>query len=178
MPGCAICTFTLPNGRLCNAVALRGHALCRHHSNARRPRPRRLWEDQLQNRLSRYRCELDAMDLPRLLDALVDKLDLIRTAIPAYPEAQLILTVANNRLLALLDSCFAEEAAGSPDPLSIFSREELERYADRQAASAVPVLAQRQANPPESSHIAMNPGNKISKINYINTTTASTLGIR
>ena len=132
MPGCAICTFTLPNTRRCNAIALRGHSLCRHHFN-RRPQ-----QDQLEVRLARYRREIDSMDLPRLLNALLDKLDLIRAVIPAYPEAQLILAVATNRLAVILSNYFDEPAEGSPDsdPLAVLGHEELEKFADAQARAA------------------------------------------
>ena len=128
--GCAICTFTMPSGRRCGSVALRGHALCRHHFNRRR-----LLQDHVDVKLSRYRRELDAMDLPRLLNALLDKLDLIRAVIPSYPEAQLVLAVASNRLAVLLNSYFEDVPANSPsaDPLALLGHEELEKFADSQA---------------------------------------------
>jgi hypothetical protein len=134
MPGCAICTFTLPNERRCNAIALRGHSLCRHHINSRR----RIRQDNLEVKLARYRRELDAMDLPRLLNALLEKLDLIRAVIPAYPEAQLILAVASLRLAVMLNNYFDDAAASSlnPDPSAILSPEELEKFADSQAQAA------------------------------------------
>ncbi|MBV8674128.1 MAG: hypothetical protein JOZ33_11885, partial [Acidobacteriaceae bacterium] len=118
--------------RRCNAIALRGHSLCRHHFN-RRPQ-----QDQLEVRLARYRRELDAMDLPRLLNALLDKLDLIRAVIPAYPEAQLILAVAANRLGIIMNNHFddAPETSCHPDPLSLLSPDELEKFADSQAQAA------------------------------------------
>ena len=131
MPGCAICTFTLPNGSRCAAVALRGHSLCRHHFNRRRP-----LQDQVEVKLARYRRELDAMDLPRLLNALLEKLDLIRAIIPAFPEAQLILGVASMRLADFLSNYFDGNPAssGDPDPSAIL--DELEKFADNQAQSA------------------------------------------
>ena len=132
MPGCAIYTFTLPNGHRCNAIALRGHSLCRHHFN------RRPLQDHMEIKLARYRRELDAMDLPRLLNALLDKLDLIRAVIPAYPEAQLVLAVATNRLAIILSNYFDQPAEGSTDsdPLAVLGHEELEKFADAQAQAA------------------------------------------
>jgi hypothetical protein len=100
MPGCAICTFTLPSGRRCNAIALRGRAFCHHHDRS----PRRIAQDALDAKLARYRRELDAMDLPRLLDTLLDKLDLISAILPAYPEARLLVGLASCRLATLRSS--------------------------------------------------------------------------
>jgi hypothetical protein len=77
--GCAICTFTLPAGRRCGAVALRGRAFCYHHDRS----PRRIAQDTLDIKLARYRRELESMDLPRLLEALLEKLDLSRPSFPA-----------------------------------------------------------------------------------------------
>lgn len=137
--GCAICSFTLPAGRRCGAVALRGHALCRHHFNRRR-----LLQDHLDVKLARYRRELDAMDLPRLLNALLDKLDLIRAVISSYPEAQLILALASNRLAVLLSNYF-DDASPETDPFAMFSQEELEKFADGQAQSAAWMQARGRA---------------------------------
>lgn len=131
MPGCAICTFTLPNGRRCNAIALRGHSLCRHHFSRRRP-----LQDHIEAKLARYRRELDAMDLPRLVNALLDKLDLIRAIIPAYPEAQLILGVASMRLADFLSNYIGDGASPSADPDPSAILDELEKFADNQARSA------------------------------------------
>jgi len=140
--GCAICTFTFPAGRRCGAVALRGHALCRHHFNRRR-----LLQDHLDVKLARYRRELDAMDLPRLLNALLDKLDLIRAVISSYPEAQLILALTSNRLAVLLDNYSDGASANSPeaDPLAMFSQEEIEKFADSQAQFAAWMQARGRA---------------------------------
>jgi hypothetical protein len=131
MPGCAICTFTLPSGRRCNAIALRGRAFCHHHDRSKR----RIAQDALDVRLARYRRELDVMDLPRLLNALLEKLDLIRAVIPSYPEVQLILNVASLRLAVILDNYFDNPAANSSDidELALLGPEELERFADSQA---------------------------------------------
>ncbi len=105
MPGCAICTFTMPSGRRCGAVALRGRAFCYHHDRS----PRRIAQDTLSVKLARYRRELDAMDLPRLLEALLEKLDLLRAAIASYPEAQLVVAVASHRLAIVLSNYFEDE---------------------------------------------------------------------
>ena len=78
---------TLPAGRRCGAVALCGRAFCYHHDRS----PRRIAQDTLNVKLARYRRELESMDLPRLLEALLEKLDLISTIIPGYPEATLIM---------------------------------------------------------------------------------------
>ena len=104
MPGCAICTFTMPSGRRCGAVALRGRAFCYHHDRS----PRRIAQDTLSVKLARYRRELDAMDLPRLLEALLEKLDLLRAAIASYPEAQLVVAVASHRLAIVLSNYFED----------------------------------------------------------------------
>jgi hypothetical protein len=114
--------------------ALRGRAFCRHHVASRA----RIIQDTLEVKLTRYRRELDSMDLPRLLNALLDKLDLLRAIIPAYPEAQLILAVASNRLAIVLSNYFQDDPADSPDadPLAILGREELERFADSQSQAA------------------------------------------
>ena len=130
--GCAICTFTFATGRRCKAVALRGHSVCRHHFK------RRPLQDRIDTRLSRYRRELDSMDLPRLLNALLDKLDLIHAIIPAYPEAQLALAVASNRLAVVLSNYFDDPAGNSADadPLSMLDDDELEKFADSQAQLA------------------------------------------
>jgi len=134
MPGCAICTFTMPSGRRCGAVALRGRAFCYHHDRS----PRRIAQDTLSVKLARYRRELDAMDLPRLLEALLEKLDLLRAAIASYPEAQLIVAVASHRLAVLLSNYFEDPSAQSPDhdPVTMLTDTELERFADNQAQSA------------------------------------------
>lgn len=139
--GCAICTFTFPTGRRCGAVALRGHGLCRHHFS------RRLLQDHMDVKLARYRRELDAMDMPRLLNALLEKLDLIRALIPAYPEAQLILAVTSNRLAVLVSNYFDDASANSPDadPLAMFSQDEIEKFADSQAQSAAWMQARGRA---------------------------------
>ena len=141
--GCAICTFTLPSGRRCGAIALRGRAFCHHHDRS----PRRIAQDTLNVRLSRYRRELDTMDLPRLLNALLEKLDLIRAIIPAYPEAQLILAVASNRLAVVLSNYFEDDLADSADidPLALLGQKELERFADSQAQKAAWVQARGRA---------------------------------
>ena len=78
------------------------------------------------------------MDLPRLLNALLEKLDLIRAVIPSYPEAQLVLAVASNRLAVLLNSYFEDVPVNSPsaDPLALLGHEELEKFADSQAQAA------------------------------------------
>jgi hypothetical protein len=109
--GCAICTFTLPSGRRCGAIALRGRAFCYHHDRSRR----RIAQGALDVKLARYRRELDAMDLPRLLNALLEKLDRIHAIVPAYPEVQLILAVATSRLAILLSNYFDDAAAASPE---------------------------------------------------------------
>jgi hypothetical protein len=143
MPGCAICTFTLSTGRRCGVPALRGRAFCRHHYRS----PRRIAEDNLKVKLTRYRRELEAMDLPRLLQALLEKLDLIHAIIPAYPEAQLILAVASYRLAELLSNYFeqAPHSSTDADPLAILSGEELERFADNQAQCAAWMQARGRA---------------------------------
>ena len=141
--GCAICTFTMPSGRRCAAVALRGRAFCHHHDRS----PRRIAQDTLDAKLARYRHELDAMDLPRLLNALLDKLDLIRAVVPAYPEAQTILAVASNRLAGLMSNYFDGAPAGSPepDPSGILTYEELEKFANAQARAAAWAHARQRA---------------------------------
>ena len=125
--GCAICTFTLPAGRRCGVPALRGRAFCRHHERS----PRRIVQDNLEAKMARYRRELEAMDLPRLLDALLEKLDLIQAIIPAYAETRLVLGVASCRLAVLMSNYFEDAPAPSaePDPTGIMSYEELEKFA-------------------------------------------------
>ena len=126
MPGCAICTFTLPSGRRCGVPALRGRAFCRHHDRS----PRRIVQDNLAAKMARYRRELEAMDLPRLFDALLEKLDLIQAIIPAYPEAQLILLVATSA-----SPCSCRTTLRMSRPIArapirrILSHEELEKFA-------------------------------------------------
>ena len=134
MPGCAICTFTMPSGRRCNGIALRGRNFCYHHDRSRR----RIAQDTLSVKLARYRRELDAMDLPRLLNTLLEKLDLLRAVIASYPEAQLIVAVASLRLSLLLSNYLDDAAAQSPshDPVTILTDAELERFADNQAQAA------------------------------------------
>ena len=141
MPGCAICTFTLPSGRRCNAIALRGRAFCYHHDRS----PRRIAQDTANAKLARYRRELDAMDLPRLLNALLEKLDLIRAVIPTFPETQLILLVASSRLTDLLNRYFdgSPTPSADPDPSAIL--DELEKFADTQAQSAAWMQARGRA---------------------------------
>jgi len=141
--GCALCTFTLPLGRSCAAVALRGCAFCRHHVAG----PRRILQDAVEAKLARYRRELDAMDLPRLLEALLEKLDLVRAAVASYPEAQLIVAVASHRLAVLLSNYFDDASAHSPDhdPVTILTDTELERFADNQAQPAAWVLPRGRA---------------------------------
>jgi hypothetical protein len=141
--GCAICTFTLPSGRRCGAIALRGRAFCHHHDRS----PRRIAQDTLNVKLSRYRRELDAMDLPRLLNALLEKLDLIRAIIPAYPEARLVLAVVSNRLAVVLSNYFENDPADSADadPLAALGLEELEKFADSQAQKEAWVQARGRA---------------------------------
>jgi len=128
MPGCAICTFTLPSGRRCGAVALRGRAFCYHHDRS----PRRIAQDTLDVKLARYRRELEGMDLPRLLEALLEKLDLIQAILPGYPEARLILGVASCRLAVLMSNYFEGPQAppAESDPYRILTQEELETFAD------------------------------------------------
>ena len=139
--GCAICTFTMPTGRRCGAVALRGRAFCHHHDRSRR----RIAQDALDVKLARYRRELDAMDLPRLLNTLLQKLDLIHAIIPAYPEAQLILGLASCRLAEFLSGYIDDGSAvpADPDPADIL--EELEKFADRRAQSAAWIQARGRA---------------------------------
>ena len=139
--GCAICTFTMPTGRRCGAVALRGRAFCHHHDRSRR----RIAQDALDVKLARYRRELDAMDLPRLLNALLEKLDLIHAIIPAYPEAQLILGLASCRLAELMSRYFDDGPAPSADPDPSAILEELEKFADSQARSAAWMQARGRA---------------------------------
>ena len=141
MPGCAICTFTMPNGRRCGAVALRGRAFCHHHDRS----PRRIAQDTLNVRLARYRRELDAMDLPRLLNALLEKLDLIHAIIPAYPEAQLILGLASCRLAELLSGYIDDGSAIPANPAPSDLLEELEKFADSRAQSAAWIQARGRA---------------------------------
>lgn len=151
MPGCAICTYTLPTGHRCAAVALRGRAFCRHHVASRR----RILQDTVEVKLARYRRELDAMDLPRLLEAVLEKLDLISTIIPGYPEATLIVGLATQRLATLLSNYFAEEPspeAPGHDPAILLTDEELEKFADNRAQevnaariAAQPPARQKQA---------------------------------
>jgi hypothetical protein len=126
--GCAICTFTLPTGRRCGAIALRGRAFCYHHDRS----PRRIAQDTLDIKLARYRRELESMDLPRLLEALLEKLDLLQAILPGYPEARLILGVASCRLAVLLSNYFSDAPAPPPesDPYRILTQEELEAFAD------------------------------------------------
>jgi hypothetical protein len=133
--GCATCTFTLPSGRRCAAVALHGRAFCRHHVAGRR----RILQDAVETRLARYRRELDAMDLPRLLEALLEKLGLISAIIPGYPEATLIVGHTAQRLATLLSNCFEEESspvALERDLAAILNYEELEKFADNRAQEA------------------------------------------
>jgi hypothetical protein len=141
--GCAICAFTLPSGHRCGAVALRGRAFCYHHDRS----PRRIAQDTLDVKLARYRRELDTMDLPRLLNALLEKLDRIHAIVPAYPEVQLIVTVASSRLAALLSDHFEDAPAASPkaDPPAILGHEELERFANSQARNAAWVQTRGRA---------------------------------
>ena len=141
--GCAICTFTLSSGRRCGAVALRGRSFCYHHDRSRR----RIAQDGLNVKLARYRRELDSMDLPRLLHALLEKLDLIRAVISSYPEAQLILAVASLRLALLLNNYSGNEAAHSPeaDPYALLAPEELEKFANSPAQSAPRMQARGRA---------------------------------
>jgi len=126
-PGCAICTFILPARRRCGVPALRGRAFCRHHERS----PRRIVQDNLEAKMARYRRELESMDLPRLLDALLEKLDLLRAIIPGYPETRLVLGVASCRLAVLMSNYFEDAPAPSvePDPTGILSYEELEKFA-------------------------------------------------
>src|SRR5271156_4192199 len=128
MPGCAICTFTLPTGRRCAAIALRGRAFCYHHDRS----PRRIAQDTLNVKLARYRRELGGMDLPRLLEALLEKLDLLHAVIPGYPEARLILGVASCRPAVLMSNYFegAQAPPAEPDPSRLLTYEELELFAD------------------------------------------------
>jgi hypothetical protein len=128
--GCAICNFTLPSGRRCASIALRGRAACRHHERS----PRRIVQDSLEAKMARYRRELDSMDMPRLLEALLEKLDLICAIIPPYPEARLILGVASCRLAALMSNYFdnapdaAHAAQFQSDPSAILTYDELEKF--------------------------------------------------
>lgn len=126
--GCAICTFTLPTGRRCASIALRGRSFCRHHV-ASRPR---IAQDSLEAKMARYRRELDSMDMPRLLEALLEKLDLLRAIVPGYAETRLILGVASCRLAALMSNYFESAPAASveSDPSAILTYEELERFTD------------------------------------------------
>ncbi len=143
--GCAICTFTLTTGRRCAAIALRGHAFCYHHDRS----PRRIAQDTLDVKLARYRRELQSTDLPRLLEALLEKLDLLPAVLPGYPEARLILGVASCRLAVLLSNYFAEAPAPSSesDPYRILTQEELEAFADSL------IRAQRQNGSAKHSEI-------------------------
>ena len=57
------------------------------------------------------------MDMPRLLEALLEKLDLLQSVITGYPEARLILGVASCRLAVLLSNYFADALAPPPEPI-------------------------------------------------------------
>ena len=124
--GCVICTFTLPSGRRCSGPALRGHSFCRHHVSCRR----RILQDNIDVRLARYRRELDAMDLPRLFHALLEKLDRISAIIPAYPEAWLIVALASDRVGRMLSQVFdgsLSPHSATPD-LALLTEEEMDKY--------------------------------------------------
>lgn len=168
MPGCAICTYTLPAGRRCGAVALRGRAFCYHHDRS----PRRILQDTLDVKLTRYRRELDTMDLPRLLEALLEKLDLISTIIPGYPEARLILGLASCRLAGILSNYIEDTPAPSaePDPRRIFTADELDLFAetliraktDPPRGDLTPIS---QSKPSDFNRLSANPKTKAQRIN-------------
>lgn len=95
-----LCTHLMPTGKLCRGIALRNQRYCRNHiRNYRLVELERQHDDAM----FRLRAQLDAMDIPQLLQTLQLKLDRITSIVRAYPEARLTLTTVINRLQALND---------------------------------------------------------------------------
>lgn len=91
----ALCTQLLPSGKLCRGIALRGQHYCRSHIRNYRLLER---ERQHEGAMFRLSAQLEAMDIPQLLQTLQLKLDHITSIVRAYPEARLALNIAIARL--------------------------------------------------------------------------------
>ncbi|MFZ0662827.1 MAG: hypothetical protein WAM66_09055 [Acidobacteriaceae bacterium] len=96
----------MPTGKLCRGVALRNERYCRNHIRNYRLAERERQHDDAMSRLS---AQLDAMDIPQLLQTLQLKLDRVTSIVRAYPEARLTLTIVINRLQALNDPAHNSE---------------------------------------------------------------------
>jgi hypothetical protein len=90
-----LCRLPLPSGQYCRQIALKGEYLCRHH---RRLLDKTEAEALHEEAMERLALKLAALSIPDLLDALYGKLSRVRSAVRAYPEAQLALGITLERL--------------------------------------------------------------------------------
>jgi len=120
----SLCTRKLPTGRACTQPALRGERFCRFHNDAR---SRHLAEHDA--RMFDLGDDLDAMDLPQLLETLLDKLGNIRSVVCTYPEAKLALIVAVGRLAELTSEGFQITRVPSPkkSPIESMTQPQLQQ---------------------------------------------------
>lgn len=94
MPNLALCDYILPGHHRCGQPRLRGERHCRFHI-------RNHAAAEFEERMYHLNNQLEALDLPQLLETLRRKLDGIHCALRVYPEAQLTLAVAIDRLNGL-----------------------------------------------------------------------------
>lgn len=102
-----LCRFPLPTGQYCRQIALKGEYLCRHH---RRLLDKTQAETLHEEAMEQLAERLASVDLPDLLEALYGKLNRIRSAFRAHPEAELALIITLERLRTM-----REDSAESPD---------------------------------------------------------------
>jgi|HubBroStandDraft_1064217.scaffolds.fasta_scaffold269105_1 hypothetical protein len=94
MPNLALCAYALSNGRTCRQPRLRNDSHCRFHI-----RNNRVAEHDA--RIYQLNDELEAMDMPQLLETLLQRLENIYCELRCYPEAKFTLIVAIDRLKAI-----------------------------------------------------------------------------
>lgn len=106
-----LCRRKLANGKPCRQPAIKGEQGCRHHT---RPFRHAVHDITHEESMAKLENSLNAMAMPELLLALQQKLNRIHAVIPAYPEAQLALEVALERLAEIRQ---VAPSPASPEPL-------------------------------------------------------------
>ena len=90
-----LCAFDLPSGKPCRQVTLKGEQVCRHHVR----NFRRIDGDNLHDEaMERLAAKLSALPLPELLRRINRRLDRVQTVVRLYPDVQLALRIASDRL--------------------------------------------------------------------------------
>ena len=114
MPQADLCAFDLPSGKPCRQVTLKGEQVCRHHARNFRHIENKFLHDQAMERLA---AKLSAVALPELLRRINRRLDRIQTVVRLYPDVQLALRIASDRLQRRIDAELAFETFARQNPM-------------------------------------------------------------